>query len=33
LSEVTWNDIKVPQTEDVFHDTKQSSQSDFLKRI
>jgi hypothetical protein len=22
LSEVTWNDVKVPQTEGVFHDTK-----------
>ena len=32
LSEVTWNDVKVPQTkEGVFRNTKHTSLSDFLK--
>ena len=34
LSEVTWNDVRVPQADQadqVFHDTKQTSLSDFLK--
>jgi hypothetical protein len=31
LSEVTWNDVKVPQTERISHSIKQTSLSDFLK--
>jgi hypothetical protein len=31
LSEVTWNDVKVPQTGGVSPNTKQTSVSDFLK--
>jgi len=31
LSEVTWNDVKVPQTERASGNTKQTSLSDFLK--
>ena len=31
LSEVTWNDVKASQTEDVSPNTKQTSLSGFLK--
>jgi uncharacterized protein YecE (DUF72 family) len=31
LSEVTWKDVKVPQADQVYHNIKQASLSDFLK--